>query len=119
MPDGDDHWTAITALRDGHTRHERELGGLSSKTADLAQDVNELGEETRKTRHDLRSAISASEGRLSAEFRQGLAELDKKSRERTAATDQRLTDLVSRWRQLVVVAAPAVMTAIGWLIGRG
>ena len=51
MPDGD-QWTAIAQLREGHTRHERELGSITAEMKALAADVSQIAEEARKTGHE-------------------------------------------------------------------
>ena len=90
----------VTELRAATVRHERELGALTSKTADLDRDVNNLAAEQRKTRHELRSQISAAEGRLMKELR----------------ADRDAT--LSAWRFRVVVAVPVFCVILTFALAR-
>ena len=87
----------LAELRRNQVRHERELGVVMSGHADLKTDVDALADDLRKTRHDLRNQIQASEGRVIAEMRE---EFDKREARETATL---------RWR---VGTALAIVSAI-------
>ena len=101
MSNGEGHWAAIAELRATDTRHERELGTLASRSADLTEDVNKLGDEVRKTRHDLGNKISAAEGRLMKEIRN----------DRDAS--------ISTWRFRIMVVVPVLCVVLTFVLARG
>ena len=98
--EGEGQWAAISELRQGHAAHERELGGLAEKTATLADDVNNLADEQRKTRHDLRAQITATEARLMKELR---VERDVE---------------LAAWRFRIMVAVPVFCVILTFALAR-
>lgn len=87
MSNGEGHWAAIAELRAGYTAHEREFGLVNGRLeaalgeiAEVKTDVNNLGEDIRKTRHDLRDQITAVEGRLVMEIAKVRATQDARVR---------------------------------------
>ena len=99
--EGEGRWAEIAELRAGHSRHERELGGLTTKLDDTVVDVNRLADEIRKTRHDLRGAITQTEARLMKELR--------------AERDAELT----QWRFRIMVAVPVFCVALTFALAKG
>lgn len=97
----------IAELRASSVRHERELGTLLKGQADLEGDVNQIGDEARKTRHDLRNQIAAAEGRM-------VTHTD----ERFTQLEARLDRMITTGRWVIGLSVPAVCTLLGVLIGR-
>lgn len=107
MSDGEGHWAAIAELRNLGAKHDREVGVLDSRVAMLKEDVNGLGEETRKTRHEMRNQISATELRVTDHVDERVGDLEK-----------RIDRLLSSLRWVIGLSVPAVCTLLGLLIGR-
>lgn len=117
MANGEGHWAAIAELRDGHTRHERELGGISARVESLNTDVNELGEETRKTRHALKNDLAATEMRITDHVDQRMDAQAEATRAELTALNNRFDRAISTLRWVIGLSVPAVCTLLGLLIG--
>jgi len=107
MANGEGMWAAISEVRTQGAKHEREIGVLDSRVADLKEDVNQIGEENRKTRREVNSHVDKKVGEVN-----DLADL------KFTALEARFDRVVTTFRWVIGLSVPAVCTLLGLLIGK-
>ena len=100
------------------SKHDREVGVLDSRVGDLKEDVDGLGTEVRKTRHENRELITKMEARL-------IKEMEKTAAAEREHNDSEVAALKDRWDRMLKwlqwlggVSVPAIGILVGLLIGK-
>lgn len=105
--DGEDQWTALNKLSERNAHHGERIAVLDSRMGDVQTDVDKIGEEQRRTRHDLRNQITAVEGRV-------IAHTDERYFELQARFDR----MINTFRWVIGLSVPTICTLIGILLGK-
>lgn len=122
MANGEGYWSELNELKRLRMDDQREMGRVVQRLDDQKQDLDNLGAEVRKTRHDARNQLSAVEGRIIAEVNGVAAELKGAIEQERSRTDGKFKKLdeekegrAERGRRWLFAAIP-VVTAFGVVI---